>query len=247
MKVKMGLKKYGFTLGELLITLGIIGVIAALTIPTLIQNANERATITALKKAYATLANAYKLAEQENGTPDTWGLVAGADSPPMLGNLAPYLSVAKSCLDGSAGCWPPGVQYKRLAASAGVYGNDSWTYPKLKLADGTQLMGEVWSSTCAFSKGPTLSLKNICGTYWVDVNGYKGPNQWGKDTFWIYLTKYGIIPGGSPPDIGYSFAAYCKDKDSMGGFGCAAWVIYNENMDYLHCDYLDWNGAKECN
>ncbi len=45
------LPRQAFTLAEVLITLGIIGIVAALTIPTLMQNANERANVVAPKKA----------------------------------------------------------------------------------------------------------------------------------------------------------------------------------------------------
>ncbi|MBP7211391.1 type II secretion system protein, partial [bacterium] len=51
--------KKAFTLAEVLITLGIIGVVAALTIPTLMQRTQDREAISALKKFYSTLSSAY--------------------------------------------------------------------------------------------------------------------------------------------------------------------------------------------
>ena len=48
-------KRFGFTLAEVLITLGIIGVVAAMTIPTLISNTNGAQFKTAYKKALSTL------------------------------------------------------------------------------------------------------------------------------------------------------------------------------------------------
>ena len=48
----------GFTLAEVLITLGIIGVVAALTIPTLVANYQKKVTVTKVKKVYVTLNNA---------------------------------------------------------------------------------------------------------------------------------------------------------------------------------------------
>jgi len=71
----------GFTLAEVLITLGIIGIIAEMTIPTLVQKADERAIIVALKKNYSVLSSAYKLAENDEGTPDNWDIGTGC---PML-------------------------------------------------------------------------------------------------------------------------------------------------------------------
>ena len=53
------LKKAAFTLAEVLITLGIIGVVAAMTMPSLIQNYQEKATVTKLKKCYSLVSQAY--------------------------------------------------------------------------------------------------------------------------------------------------------------------------------------------
>ena len=50
--------KKGFTLAEVLITLGIIGVVAALTMPTLMSNYRKHQTVTQLKKAYSEISQA---------------------------------------------------------------------------------------------------------------------------------------------------------------------------------------------
>ena len=70
------LKKSAFTLAEVLITLGIIGVVAALTIPSLIQKYEEKQTVSQVKKAYSEISQAYMSAVQGEGTPDNWGLVS---------------------------------------------------------------------------------------------------------------------------------------------------------------------------
>ena len=62
----------GFTLAEVLITLGIIGVVAAMTIPTLMTNYQKKSTATQLKKTYATISNAVRLSEEENGELSGW-------------------------------------------------------------------------------------------------------------------------------------------------------------------------------
>lgn len=235
-----------FTLAEVLITLGIIGVIASLTVPSLLQGTEEKATVTAVKKTYSTLSNAYKLAEKDEGTPDNWGM--DADYTLMLGKLKPYLNVSKDCLNGSTGCFPAGVTYKHLAASSGDEGftYDSVGYPKLKLADGTLLYGVFDNGDCTGAPGSSPALQSVCGYYIVDVNGYKNPNQWGKDTFFFFLTKFGIVPWGSVQDDTYTFASNCSDINNADGSTCAAWVMYNENLDYTHCDGLSWDGPTKC-
>lgn len=65
-------KKFAFTLAEVLITLGIIGVVAAMTMPSLIANYQEKQRVSQLKKVYSALSQAFVTAVQENGTPDEW-------------------------------------------------------------------------------------------------------------------------------------------------------------------------------
>ena len=64
------LKHAAFTLAEVLITLGIIGVVAALTLPTLIQNHQKQVYVTQLKKAYSTLNNAINKMAVDEGVVD---------------------------------------------------------------------------------------------------------------------------------------------------------------------------------
>ena len=68
--------KRGFTLAEVLITLGIIGVVAAMTMPTLIQKNNEKATVTKLKKIMNVMNSAITMSINENGPIDSWNLTA---------------------------------------------------------------------------------------------------------------------------------------------------------------------------
>ena len=64
----------GFTLAEVLITLGIIGVVAALTIPALIANHKKTAVETRLKKFYSVMNQAITQSELENGDKSTWNI-----------------------------------------------------------------------------------------------------------------------------------------------------------------------------
>ena len=67
-------KNKGFTLAETLITLGIIGVVASLTIPALIQNYKKQQTATQLKTTYSILAQAFEMAKTDYGDVSNWGL-----------------------------------------------------------------------------------------------------------------------------------------------------------------------------
>ncbi len=66
------MKNKGFTLSEVLITLGIIGVIAAMTIPGLVAKHRKIETVTKLKKIWMLLANAQQMSIYENGPSKQW-------------------------------------------------------------------------------------------------------------------------------------------------------------------------------
>lgn len=250
MKKANSRSSFGFTLAEVLITLGIIGVIAALTIPSLLQNMQERSTMAALKKAYSTLSAAHKQAVKENGTPDNWDV--GATGTPngsenILNMLAPYLNIAKKC-DRNAGCFP-NLNYKTLSGDDDDNFDSNNGYAKAKLADGS-LISIITYDDCTWQMGSSLLSQEVCGEVEVDINGFKGPNQYGTDTFIFTIGKNGIAPVGTKlddPDNAYPFDSNCKDKTTQEGYGCAAWVIYNENMDYLKCNTLSWDGPTKCN
>ena len=73
--IKKSFKQKAFTLAETLITLSIIGVIAAMTVPTLMTNINNQQHITALKKAYSNLSNAVKMMAINMGCDTDWSCV----------------------------------------------------------------------------------------------------------------------------------------------------------------------------
>ncbi len=90
-------KKAAFTLAEILITLGIIGIIAALTIPNLIYEYRKKSLETGLVKFYSTINQAFKLSAAENGDERQW-TDFGQDSCNFYKKyLAPYLKAEYEC------------------------------------------------------------------------------------------------------------------------------------------------------
>ena len=65
-------KKAGFTLAEVLITIGIIGIVAAMTLPTVIQDHKKKVLATKLQKFYTVMNQAIMLAENKHGERETW-------------------------------------------------------------------------------------------------------------------------------------------------------------------------------
>ena len=103
--------KRAFTLAEVLITLGIIGVVAAMTMPTLIQKNNNKVVETRLMKFYSTINQAIKMAEVDYGDKKYWyedlaGAEFDKDGKPVPGSsaqekwfnkyLAPYMKILKT-------------------------------------------------------------------------------------------------------------------------------------------------------
>lgn len=74
-------KKIAFTLAEVLITLGIIGVVAAMTLPAVITKYQKKATAQKLKKFYSVMSQAIKLSEIENGPYPDWAPVSSGYMP----------------------------------------------------------------------------------------------------------------------------------------------------------------------
>ncbi len=107
----------GFTLAEVLITLAIIGVVAALTIPTLISNVSRKQHLVAFKKKYAEITEAVKLSVIDNMETSKWNYSLD-DEEFFAKYLAPYLKTTK-CDD----CWisykPKGLWFEQPALAVG--------------------------------------------------------------------------------------------------------------------------------
>ena len=239
-------KKKAFTLAEVLITLGIIGVVAALTIPALMNKTNDKETVVAVKKAYSILSQAYTMAIQDDGPPDTWDLVgplSEVGAVNVLNQLAPYMKINKNCGITESGCFYMG-NYKTLNGNADESIDLGGPWATAIIADGMTMAILIRSDTCTDAPGSTPALKSVCGDIAIDVNGYKRPNIYGKDYFRFHFTKSGIIPKGTKDDSGYP----CVGAGAGNGEGCTAWVVYNENLDYLKScsSTLSWSGPTKC-
>lgn len=185
-----------FTLAEVLITLGIIGIIAAMTLPTVIDKANEHATASQLKKTYSILSQALLLAKNEHEDFIYWPLVDyDMDSTTEIYNfLKPNLKIIRDCSN-KKGCW---AQVKNLNAenifSETGMGDSVYNFT---LVDGTNVSMNLYSSESDRTKyGVTDDPLPVFVGFHVDVNGDKKPNTIGKDVFLFILTKKGLVPSG---------------------------------------------------
>ncbi len=169
-----------FTLAEVLITLAIIGVVAAMTMPTLINNTNGAQFKTAYKKALSVLSQAVVM----NIALDDYDL-AGTSALAATNGEAPTLESGKT---------HPASLYRMFSdrTNGQLVTGDEYTDYKVKIkSDGTDPSGETAAnvSTANYvfrfndgiifsfdgSKGPCTEAKPCFG--WIDVNGTKAPNK----------------------------------------------------------------------
>lgn len=169
MKHKM---RFGFTLAEVLIVLGIVGVIAALTIPALIHDFRISTNINRLKVTYSLLSQAIKTSEVDNGSVSGWAIVPNTPKEISEKYLLPYLKVLKTCDDGTE-CF----------AQTYTYPNGN-TAPSFKDYYSFILM----NGTIVGIKKPGAFNRRSSVSIIVDVNGTNPPNKSGYDLFYFYIS-----------------------------------------------------------
>ena len=226
--------KKAFTLAEVLITLGIIGVVVAMTMPTLIANHREKESVVRLKKAYSTLSNAYIGVLNDYGDPTNWDVESWDDIFIMFSK---YISNVKICDEKTKGCFSSVRRKDLVNNDVNTMGStSSGAGSALIMSDG--IVAGVGAQTSFANALSCDRLNNYCFHFAVDINGDKGPNRWGVDTFTLHVTKDKVIPRGGAGTHGRQ--STCAPLGSVAngwwnGSGCGAWVIQMENMDYLKC------------
>ena len=181
-------KKSAFTLAEVLITLGIIGVVAALTLPTVIKNYQKQVTVTRLQKAYSILGQVAQKSIADNGSID---LVAGeaVNATTVETFFAtywlPYFNGVKAYPDDTS----PQLnnrknQYKYMNGELEIYSIGTiYRYGRIFFStiDGTTYAVSImnWKNTEAGQEAIYWYSQSVR----VDINGVKPPNTYGKDVF----------------------------------------------------------------
>lgn len=235
--------KKGFTLSEVLITLGIIGVVASMTLPAIVSKYKEKVLVERLKQTYSIFSQAYFRAVQDNGPADSWdiGEAITMDGAEKLYDIfAPYLQEGEPCR-GDYGCFVE--EYKTL--SGGVYQyppKNHSMYARGILANGVAFAMPSHGTGCNFNLDSSSDFyPNVCGVLYFDLNGYDRPNQAGVDYFGFFITTKGILPMGFVGWDGGTNGYTCKHNGTSGGngTGCTAWVLNKGNMDYLRRDISD--------
>lgn len=215
-------KKSAFSLAEVLVTLIIIGVIAAMTVPGLKRNSDMEEYAVGCKKAYSTISNATRLIETNHGDVKRWGKVS--ENPESLQKIYDYYSevmnVIKSCPANTTGCWEQSTALNGQNAG-NEYGIEANSV-SFATADGM-----FWTisggdpATVGVDNAPEGSI-----IVWADINGKKKPNQIGSDVFsFVIDPTRGVLPGGSDNN-------FVNCTSTGEGKDCTARVIKEGKITY---------------
>jgi prepilin-type N-terminal cleavage/methylation domain-containing protein len=232
-------QKRGFTLAEVLIVIGIIGVVSAMTIPALINKCQKIVLANQAKKEYAMWTQVFKNILADNNTTslsetELFGKIEGA-------GYNAYVDCISNPTTTNVEFWTELGKYVKISPSANK-GEEYYTsetreynansYP-INLSNGSMLRGYIFSKTpetrsetkCLQIKELGGSMCNAIGYIDIDVNGNKGPNIDGRDIFRFYLSDEGIL---------YPY----------GGKDYALAVANSPNIEYDSIDELNINSSR---
>lgn len=222
--------RFGFTLAEVLITLGIIGIVAEITVPTLMHSVQDAEFYSGAKKAFSVFSQATERMVFENSGSiwDASSSDATVLSKNMADEYAKYLYILKD--DYIETMHPKDwVGYK---SSIVLYGaNSSGSRYGLLLKDGTTIRFLGWQN-CGSLGG---NLTNRCGQMLVDVNGNKPPNMFGRDAYIFYTIRdsnnnYKVVPAGPDTDTSDCSGSAASAPTNATSFGCTEYVLNNKPL-----------------
>ena len=197
----------GFTLAEVMVVIAIVGAIAAMTIPDLINNIQTDQYKSAYKKAFADYSNALINANNDGVLLQ---MIAQDNQNNITNFLAikNYFTVIKDCSSSNnSNCWASGETYN--------------TTPNYNAYSFIDSQGRSWSTRLGIAGGGWYVSIIL-----VDTNGMKGPNQYGKDRFPLLFYDSNSLSVGMPVKIGpqNDFSAIDASYCPSGGCYNTSWL-----------------------
>ena len=229
--------KKGFTLAEVLITLGIIGVVAALTTPALVQNIGTSKIGPSLAKAVSTFENANQtmLAQSEAGSITSLSQYVSSNyighghngSPQYSHETRWSPSTYVSALSGHLKINPDAA--RSVPSYTGYNGGHyypvrgTWSHHAYSLDNGSMyyyIIPHHGFKIRPYGNYPNNASNQLIGDVYIDINGSAKPNKQAKDIFRFYLYNDGTLrPYGSQS--------------------------FDRTRGHYHQEY--WNGGHACN
>ncbi len=218
--------KAAFTLAEVLITIGIIGVVASMTVPGIINDTRYAEIQASLKKNYSVISQAFKKMSEEKG----YTITASYGNLILAEDMKKYFRIGFDC---------QGYNYNQYCYHP--------TKTSYKTFSGTEQAANSIIDDGGYmtTDGSLYLFENAGGgnrhtTYiTVDTNSIKkGPNRWGYDLFTFQLTNDGkFLPMGAPDTHYTDMDTYCSKNSSstLNGIACTERALndpnYFKNLD----------------
>ena len=199
--------KKGFTLAEVLITLGVIGVVSAMTLPTLIKEYQKHVWVNQLKKSYSLLEQAFQKMMVDDGVQkisDTsmWAIKGdsnnciqdsylndGSVCRLLIDSYKKYLKIINVEKYGKNIAYLRGKGYVLSNSNAYfVLSDGTMFYLTLNVRPNTKT-----EEQCNQIKSLGGNLCSTVGTILIDINGKKSPNTYGRDIFQFSLSDDGKL------------------------------------------------------
>ena len=218
------MKECAFTLAGVLITLGIIGVVAVITLPAVINNSRNKQLEAGLKRAYSVTSQALDMYQAETGERYT---LENAEKYTLKPILMKYLKTVEDCGFGAnkvnESCIPN-------TGNSNYDPDNNKARASYKTYNGKKEININFFDDGQFvmNDGSLVLLENEITTrayISIDVNGYnKNPNRLGHDLFMFQIDDKGkLLPMGVKGTDYYStIDAFCSSTatSSMNGAGC---------------------------
>ncbi len=203
--------KKAFTLAEVLVTLGIIGVVSAMTVPNLVKNYQNQALVTQLHKVYTEFSQAIQLYmsdQKVESLAETELFNNNANLEAFINN---YFKVVSRCgnsyiSNGGAKCFSSDNYYA-------INGDDAGRSLSGVTCNGIAFTLASGAAVCAETSA-TVPLY-----FEVDVNGAQAPNTFGRDFFDIWVNNDGELYDKNFQDYGNTTNFANDVGSSTGAFG----------------------------
>ena len=173
-------KKFAFTLSEVLVTMGIIGVISALTVPTLVNNYQRKAQALQFRKTVTDIGNAVDMLITEEGKSK---FSATTYYNNLDGFVRDKLKTIKTCSKDETNKCFANENYNTINGAAG----SAFT------CEGNSYVLASPAAICMTKSGTSVKVN-------IDVNGQDGPNIGGRDMFIFMINSNGEITGTGNED-----------------------------------------------
>ncbi len=205
-------RKFAFTLAETLIVMGIIGVVAALTLPNLNSSTGEKEKVAKVKKIYSNLEDAVGRAQAVYGPFDEWCVnYSGNCKSRIFDRISEFLKTSKKC-DRVTSC----------SVELDVNGSGGWSY----------------NNAAILSDGSVIAIESNLGrwVFKIDIDGEnKGPNKQGNDVFEFFVNKEKGVYAQEMSNSDYvGRGGSCNTSEKcFSPIRAAGWILNFDNMDYL--------------